>query len=856
MEELINDKRFLDNLRLISNNLNIEFDDAVKEARIYLEEMYTDQHPIVRSIGVRLAQFILERGYEKTIDVNEAEIKALAKLMRRHPVAFVMTHKTYIDMFVLGVTLAQYGLPIPFIFGGINMSFLGMKEIGKRSGAIFIRRSFKENFIYKACLRHFIKSIVDKGQHFMWAIEGTRSRTGKLVWPKMGILKYIMEADQASRKDVKYIPVSIVYDLIPDVDEMTKEARGKQKSQESLMWFINYIRKMDNKMGKISIRFGEPTEIESSDNASNPETVIVNKKPQISKFAFEILHDINKVTPVTTSSLICTALLSKFALTKKAVEQNVIELMEMIENHKSDTLVSRGQSISQSIQSSLNLLSQSNVVQQIGNGLTAKFSIVPENYLTATYYSNMAVHHLYHRAFIEVALAKIHVDKSENRIFDFWQSIMALRDQFKFEFFYSNKANFSDEIEIELNFLNPNWEKILMSPKKDPLSILKGQKMVMSQVVLSTYIEAYKVVAKALQTLDPKRKYEDNQLLTTCLFVGEEMHWKGEIHRVESVSKPFITNGIRLAKNRNAIPSGKDRKIKKLKQWYKELDEMSNIIRVIQDYTSQVTDTKAIIPINRNIVPGTKAVGLTEQILNGEKGSHIGAFFDLDKTLISGFSAKEFFATRLTSGKMTPKEILAQLSGVLVYAKGKKDFAGLAAISAKGVKGIKEEAFIKIGEEVYMKHLSNSIYPESRALVDAHLSMGHTVAIVSAATPYQVKPIARDLGIDHIMCTEMELEDDTFTGNIVDPPCWGEGKAKAGVLLSEKHNLDLKKSHFYTDSIEDLPLLEIVGHPHPINPDAELSRIAFENDWPIHRFEEIERPSFLNIIRTGLTFGS
>jgi len=856
MQELIDDKKFQDNLRIIANNSNTEFEEVLKEASSYIEELYTDQHPLIQTFGVKMAQFILERGYEKNIDVNEEEIKALAKIMRRHSVAFVMTHKTYIDMFVLGVILAQYGLPIPFIFGGINMSFMGIKELGKRSGTIFIRRSFKENHIYKACLRHFIKSIVDKRQHFMWAIEGTRSRTGKLVWPKMGILKYIMESEQASKNEVKYVPVSIVYDLIPDVDEMMKEGRGKQKSQESLMWFLNYIRKMDTKMGKISIRFGEPTEIENSDDAVIPIKQKHNDKPYISKFAFELLHDINDITPVTTASLICTALLSKFALTKKDVEQNVIELMEMIESHKPDALVSRGKSVSQSIQSSLNLLSKSRIVQQIGSGLTAKFSIVPENYLTATYYSNMAVHHLYHRAFIEVALAKVKEAKSKNRLHTFWEEIMNLRDLFKFEFFYSNKANFSDEIESELNFINLEWENILLDSKKNVFEILKDQKIIMSQVVLSTYLEAYKVVATALKTLDPNREYETSNLLTTSLFVGEEMHWKGDIHRVESVSKPFLNNGIRLAQNKNVIPEGRNRKISELKIWANELDQISKQIKIVQEYIIEKPTSKAIIPISRNIVPGTKALALTDQILSGEKGSHIGAFFDLDKTLISGFSAKEFFAERLTSGKMTPKEVMAQLGGVLVYAKGKKDFAGLAAISAKGIKGIKEEAFIKIGEDVYMKHLSASIYPESRALVDAHMSMGHTVAIVSAATPYQVRPIARDLGIEHVMCTEMELEDGKFTGNIVDPPCWGEGKAQAGITLAEKHNLDLKKSHFYTDSNEDLPLLEIVGNPHPINPDAELSRIAFENNWAVHRFEEIERPSLLNIIRTGLTFGS
>ena len=159
------------------------------------------------------AQYVLSRGYEKTIDVNAGELKQVTKLMRKYPVAFVLTHKSYIDTIVLAVALARYGLPMPHTFAGINMSFMGVGQFGRQNGIIFIRRSFKDNLVYKATLRHYIASLVRNKVHFMWAIEGTRSRTGKLVWPKMGILKYIMEGEKDSRQEVKYVPVSIVYDL-------------------------------------------------------------------------------------------------------------------------------------------------------------------------------------------------------------------------------------------------------------------------------------------------------------------------------------------------------------------------------------------------------------------------------------------------------------------------------------------------------------------------------------------------------------------------------------------------------------------------------------------------------------------
>lgn len=857
MEKILNDPNYQKLLEAYSNKYGEKLDQVKSESETYLKELYTTQQPILLEIATQISEYILNRGYDRTIDTDPEEVKALAKIMRRHPVAFVMTHKTYIDMMVLGVALARHGLPIPYIFSGINMSFFGLGEIGKKSGVIFIRRSFKENHLYKLVLRYFISKLVDDNKNFMWAIEGTRSRTGKIVWPKMGILKYIVEADAHSSNEVKYIPVSIVYDMIPDVEQMVKEGRGSRKTQESFLWFVDYIRKMGDDFGKISIRFSDPVDLAPEPAEESSNLIIQNQQPQLPEFAFNLVHHINKVTPVTTGSLICTALLSQFALNKKELEASVAELMQIVECHKNDALVERGKSLGQSVQDAINRFLKQGLVKKIGLSMKAKYAIIPENYLTAKYYANMSVHYLYHMAFIELALTKLKRSTAENKLKVFWQEIMKLKDQFKFEYFYSNKLEFTDEIEENLEYLNPNWAQILKSKRSSPLTLIKGKRLLLSQTVLSTYIEAYKIVGECLVAMDNRSSFKEKDILEECLFLGEEMHWLGKIHRLDSVSKPFIINGIRFAQNKGLFSSEKGVAKKEVKRWISYLNDLSKRINTLKSFRD-ATKTKALkqVEIERFIIPGSKTETVTSPIMQGEAGPHIGAFFDLDRTLIKGFSAKEFFQNRLFSGKMTRKEVIAQFSGMMVYAMGNKNFAGLAAIGANGVTGVDESVFIEVGEEVYLKHLANAIYPESRALVDAHLAMGHTVAIISAATPYQVNPVARDLGIDHVMCTRMEVKKGKFTGAIIEPACWGEGKAKAAIDLANKHKLDLSKSHFYTDSAEDLPLLEIVGHPHPINPDEELSKLSYDNDWSIVRFNDEARPGISNLVRTGLAASS
>ncbi len=247
---------------------------------------------------------------------------------------------------------------------------------------------------------------------------------------------------------------------------------------------------------------------------------------------------------------------------------------------------------------------------------------------------------------------------------------------------------------------------------------------------------------------------------------------------------------------------------------------------------------------------------LLREVRKAPSGPKIGAFFDVDRTLVAGFSATAFFRERLLSGRMTPKELVDTLRGTTGYVMGRTGFSGLVGASTAAYRGLSEKSMQEIGQEVFDKHLATSIYPESRALVRAHQEKGHTVAIISSATPYQVDPIARELGVEHVMCTRLEVEDGVFTGEVVRPLCFGEGKREAGEILAARHDLDLEESFFYTDSSDDLPLLEAVGKPCPLNPDSQLAQIAKERGWPVRRFRSRGAPGAEEVARTALAYGS
>ena len=247
---------------------------------------------------------------------------------------------------------------------------------------------------------------------------------------------------------------------------------------------------------------------------------------------------------------------------------------------------------------------------------------------------------------------------------------------------------------------------------------------------------------------------------------------------------------------------------------------------------------------------------LTEEIRTGPSGPRIGAFFDLDQTLFAGFSAAPFTRDQFATGRLTPRDLADSLRATLSFTMGRTGFSAFVTATSAVYRGMAESVLEEAGQRVFENHLVTEIYPESRALVRAHQDMGHTVAIITSATRYQAEPVARELGIEHLLYTRLGVEDGILDGKVLKPTCYGEGKAIAGRSLAAKYDLELDETYFYSDSHEDLPLFDIVGRPRPLNPNRKLAQIAMERQWPVRRFTSRGRPTMGDIVRTGLLYGT
>jgi HAD superfamily hydrolase (TIGR01490 family) len=215
----------------------------------------------------------------------------------------------------------------------------------------------------------------------------------------------------------------------------------------------------------------------------------------------------------------------------------------------------------------------------------------------------------------------------------------------------------------------------------------------------------------------------------------------------------------------------------------------------------------------------------------------IGAFFDVDKTIIANNSGKLYMRELYERGEMDASAVLRNLGSYLRYKLNLLDVERWAAGIAVQLRGRSEEEFVAEGEDFFERRVRPEIYPQAAARVREHLERGHVVALVSGSTRFIVERLAAHLGVEHMLCTELEALEGVLTGRVVEPVCFGAGKVRRLQQLIARERVDLVRSYFYTDSMSDLPLLELVGHPVVVNPDPLLYREARRRRWPIEFFD-------------------
>ena len=286
-----------------------------REARRHLNAIAARLHPTVVALLAPIMGWMFDRIYDG-IDVDEAGLdRALQAARNGAPIVLCPSHKSHIDYLVMSWVLWKRGYQMPVVAAGANLSFFPLGPLLRRAGAFFLRRSFGADRLYTATFKAYVKKLVRDGVHQEFFPEGGRSRTGKLLPAKLGLLGWEVDAVlDGARHDLAFIPVSIDYEKIVEGSSYSRELLGGEKKPEDVGALIRAPTVLLRRYGTIHLRFDEPVllrEFMRSRGLEGPETVTEDEKRSLVRaLGHRIMWGIARVSTVTPQALVSTALLS------------------------------------------------------------------------------------------------------------------------------------------------------------------------------------------------------------------------------------------------------------------------------------------------------------------------------------------------------------------------------------------------------------------------------------------------------------------------------------------------------------------------------------------------------------------
>ncbi|AMO71455.1 glycerol-3-phosphate 1-O-acyltransferase [Sphingorhabdus sp. M41] len=513
-----------------------------EQAAKYMKELIARPSPLFIDMKAKLDRFMLSQGYDDKVVFDRKELTRLRKTMREHPTLLLFTHKTYIDGVTATDLAYQNDLPLIHLFGGINLDFFGLGFMLRRAGTIFIRRSFENNPVYKLVLRYYVSYLLEKRFPMTWAFEGTRSRLGKLMPPRYGLLKYVMDSAHSNDiEDVHIIPVVTSFDLIRDVEEYASEQTGRIKKPESLSWFIGYLRSLREPMGKVYVDFGQPVIVKK---APNP-----NDRLALSKMAFEVAVQANRATPLTLTSLMCLCLLGTAprAMTEdelRAVINFLVDWARERDIRMSEDLTDENL---EGVQRVIETLVNNGLLVRYDKGSTLVYAIEPDQHPIASYYRNTIIHHFLDKAIIELSILKAREVSDRDAAEVFWEETDRLRDLFKFEFFYPEKQQYRENLKAELQRADPDWKVKLDEGGVKLASLTNRFQPLIGHAVFLPFVEAYTIVLDILSRLEPGNAIDKKSCVETALKEGRQAYLLRRITSEASIGKILFENGFRMA---------------------------------------------------------------------------------------------------------------------------------------------------------------------------------------------------------------------------------------------------------------------------------------------------------------------
>ncbi|MDT5053734.1 MAG: glycerol-3-phosphate O-acyltransferase [Mycobacterium sp.] len=533
---------------------------SVDQAGTMLDELSTGWSRFSVDLIPSLGRAIFSRGFDPNIDYDRAEVERMRHALETHPAVLLFSHRSYLDGVIVPVAMQENRLPPVHTFAGINLSFGFMGPLMRHSGVIFIRRKLDDP-LYKYVLRQFISYIIEKRFNLSWSIEGTRSRTGKMLPPKLGLLAYVADAYLDGRSDdILLQPVSISFDQLHETAEYAAYARGGEKTPEGLSWLYNFIKAQgERNYGKIYVRFpeavsmreylGEPHGPMTTDDAA--------KRLALQKMAFEVAWRILRVTPVNATALVSALLLTArgVALTLDQLHHTLQDSLDYLERKQTPMTNSALRlRTADGVRAALDALSNGHPITCVEGGREPVWRIAPEDEHQAAFYRNTLIDAFLETSIVELALA--YAARAEgDRLEAFWNQAMHLRDLLKFDFYFADSAAFREHVAEEMSW-HGDWEAHVAAGGDEINVLLRAKKPLIAGAMLRPFFEAYEIVSDVLR--DAPAEIDEKDLTKKALGVGRQYAAQDRVRSNEAVSALLFATARQVAADQHLLEPAAD----------------------------------------------------------------------------------------------------------------------------------------------------------------------------------------------------------------------------------------------------------------------------------------------------------
>ena len=545
-----------------------------KEARRYLYEIAADYSDTFIAIWKKVLGWLWNDIYDG-LSIDKEGLTKIRNISKNMPFVIIPCHRSHIDYLLIHYVFYTNNIQLPFIAAGSNLSFFPMGYIFRKSGAFFLRRSFRGNKVYSEVFSKYLATLLKEGLPLEFFIEGGRSRTGKMVVPKYGLLSMVIQAYQEKYcDDLAMIPVYIGYDRVIEEKSYLKELAGESKTPENTAEIIKTGKILTKRFGRVYVNIGEPMIMKdylASQDKPIEQMSLEERQSLYRKIGYELVLEINKVAVVTPFSLIAAVILShdRRGISHNELLDNLNEFYEYLSVKKvkfAETFANREKAINEAI----NMFVQQGFISKIEaeedeaeEMQEVVYSLKEEKRLNLEYYKNNILHFFIPLCFVATSMIK----SNEDLI-----SLQRIMGDFKFlkkilwnEFIFDEYKDDAEEVNEVLAYLHER--KMISSVEKDEQVFIeikgKGTKKLKPFAdLIHNYLESSWIVIRACLYLK-KNPLNKKDWLKKIMTLGDRMYRKGEVLRREALSQANYTNVILFLEDAELIMTVKDEKADK-----------------------------------------------------------------------------------------------------------------------------------------------------------------------------------------------------------------------------------------------------------------------------------------------------